>query len=224
MRLLLVEDERELADLLVAALKPAGFVVDHVTTIADAEAALAAGRYDIAVLDLRLPDGDGLDLLKRHRANGLSIPVLILTARDNPCDRVRGLEEGGDDYVVKPFHFDEVVARLRALLRRPNQALSVHLVIGNVDFNTADLKVMVATAPLQLSRRELGLLELFMRRAGRVLSKEVIEHAVYSFDDDIDSNALEVLMHRLRRKLTDAGASTRIHTLRGIGYLMDDLP
>ena len=224
MRLLLVEDERELADLLVAALKSAGFVVDHVMTVVDAEAALAAGRYDIAVLDLRLPDGDGLDLLKRHRANGLSIPVLILTARDNPCDRVRGLEEGGDDYVVKPFHFDEVVARLRALLRRPNQALGVHLKIGNVDFNTTDLKVMVATAPLPLSRRELGLLELFMRRAGRVLSKEVIEHALYSFDDDIDSNAVEVLMHRLRRKLTDAGASTRIHTLRGIGYLMDDLP
>ncbi|MBS7543930.1 response regulator transcription factor [Ancylobacter oerskovii] len=223
MRLLLVEDEIELAESLAAALKPAGFVVDHVATIADAEAALGAGLYDIAVLDLMLPDGDGLELLKRYRAKGLAIPVLILSARDNPADRVRGLEEGGDDYVVKPFHLGEVVARLRALLRRPGRTHGIHLSVGNVDFNTTDLRVMVADIPLPLSRRELGLLELFMRRNGRVLTKEVIEHAIYSFNDDIDSNALEVLIHRLRRKLAGAGANVGIHTLRGIGYLMDDV-
>ncbi|MCB4771937.1 response regulator transcription factor [Ancylobacter sp. Lp-2] len=223
MRLLLVEDDCELARLLGAALNPVGFVVDHVASIAHAEAALAAGRYDIVVLDLGLPDGDGLDLLKRRRANGFAVPVLILSARNSPADRVRGLEEGADDYVAKPFHLEELVARLRALLRRPNHALGAHLTIGNVDFNTADFRVTVADTPLALSRRELRLLELFMRRAGRVLTKEVIEQSLYGFDDDIESNAVEVLMHRLRRKLAGAGASSGIQTLRGIGYLMDEV-
>ncbi|MBB3771399.1 DNA-binding response OmpR family regulator [Angulomicrobium tetraedrale] len=224
MRLLLVEDERELAGLLKAGLKAAGFAVDHVATAADAEAALISGSYDIAVLDLRLPDGDGLDLLRRRRAAGLTLPVLILTARDSLSDRVKGLEQGGDDYVLKPFHIDEVVARLRALLRRPNQALGVNIVIGNLGLNTMDLRVMVADDPLTLSRRELGLLELFMRRAGRVLTKEVIEQALYGFNEELESNAVEVLVHRLRRKLAGAGATPTIHTLRGIGYLMDDMP
>ncbi|MDQ0509263.1 response regulator [Ancylobacter amanitiformis] len=224
MRLLLVEDERELAGLLKAGLKAAGFAVDHVATAADAEAALTSGSYDIAVLDLRLPDGDGLDLLRRRRAAGLTLPVLILTARDSLSDRVKGLEQGGDDYVLKPFHIDEVVARLRALLRRPNQALGVNIVIGNLGLNTMDLRVMVADGPLALSRRELGLLELFMRRAGRVLTKEVIEQALYGFNEELESNAVEVLVHRLRRKLAGAGATPSIHTLRGIGYLMDDVP
>ncbi|GAB4066719.1 response regulator transcription factor [Ancylobacter sonchi] len=208
--------------MLEAALEPAGFAVDHVASIASAEAALAAGHHDIAVLDLRLPDGNGLDLLKRCRANGVAIPILILSGRDSPAERVRGLEEGGDDYMGKPFHLDELVARLRVLLRRPNQALGIHLIIGNVDFDTVALKVTVANLPLSLSRRELRLLELFMRRAGRVLTKDVIEHALYSFDDEIESNAVEVLMHRLRRKLADAGANSGIQTLRGIGYVMDD--
>ncbi|MGA0564538.1 response regulator [Ancylobacter sp. VNQ12] len=224
MRLLLVEDERELAGLLKAGLKAAGFTVDHVASIADAEAALAAESYDIAVLDLRLPDGDGLDLLRRRRAAGLAIPVLILTARDSLSDRVKGLEQGGDDYVLKPFHIDEVVARLRALLRRPNQALGIDVVIGNLALNTMNLVVTVDDVPLPLSRRELGLLELFMRRAGRVLTKETIERALYGFNEELESNAVEVLLHRLRRKLAGAGATPAIHTLRGIGYLMDDAP
>lgn len=224
MRLLLVEDERELAGLLKAGLKAAGFAVDHVASVADAEAALEAESYDIAVLDLRLPDGDGLDLLRRRRAAGLAIPVLILTARDSLSDRVKGLEQGGDDYVLKPFHIDEVVARLRALLRRPNQALGVDVVIGNLALNTMNLVVTVDDVPLPLSRRELGLLELFMRRAGRVLTKETIERALYGFNEELESNAVEVLLHRLRRKLAGAGATPAIHTLRGIGYLMDDTP
>lgn len=224
MRLLLVEDERELAGLLKAGLKAAGFTVDHVATVADADAALEAESYDIAVLDLRLPDGDCLDLLRRRRAIGLAIPVLILTARDSLSDRVKGLEQGGDDYVLKPFHIDEVVARLRALLRRPNQALGVDVVIGNLALNTMNLVVTVDDVPLSLSRRELSLLELFMRRAGRVLTKETIERALYGFNEELESNAVEVLVHRLRRKLAGAAASPAIHTLRGIGYLMDDAP
>ncbi|MDF2620568.1 MAG: two component transcriptional regulator, winged helix family [Xanthobacteraceae bacterium] len=222
MRLLLVEDERELACLLEAGLKAAGFAIDRVRTVSDAEAALETERYDIAVLDLRLPDGDGLDLLKRQRAKGLAIPVLILTARDSLADRIRGLEQGGDDYVLKPFHMAELVARLRALLRRPNQALGANIVVGNVALNTADRSVTVSKAPLPLSRRELGLLELFMRRSGRVLTRDCIERALYSFDDELESNAVEVLLHRLRRKLMGAGASPEIHTLRGIGYLLEE--
>lgn len=223
MRLLLVEDELELATLLRGGLKAAGFAVDHVANLADADAALAAETYDIAVLDLRLPDGDGLDLLRQKRAAGLAIPVLILTARDSLSDRVRGLEQGGDDYVLKPFHIDEVVARLRALLRRPNQALGVHITLGNLALNTMDLTVMVEGAALAISRRELGLLELFMRRSGRVLTKDIIERALYGFNEELESNAVEVLVHRLRRKLATAGATPTIHTLRGIGYLMDDV-
>lgn len=222
MRLLLVEDERELAGLLKAGLKAAGFAVDHVRTIACAEAALAAEDYDIVVLDLRLPDGDGLDLLRRRRAGGLATPVLVLTARDSLADRVRGLEQGADDYVLKPFHIDELVARLRALLRRPNLVLGTNIVIGNLALNTMDRSVTVSEASLTLSRRELCLLELFMRRAGHVLTKDVIEHALYNFNEELESNAVEVLMHRLRRKLNCAGATPAIHTLRGIGYLLEE--
>lgn len=223
MRLLLVEDERDLADLLTDGLKQAGFAVDPVACLADADAALAAEIYDVMVLDLRLPDGDGLDLLRERRAARLSIPVLILTARDSLADRVRGLEQGGDDYVLKPFHIDEVVARLRALLRRPNQAMGTHIALGNLALNTMDLTVTVNDVALPLSRRELGLLELFMRRSGRVVTKDVIERALYGFNEEVDSNAVEVLVHRLRRKLASAGATPSIHTLRGIGYLMDDV-
>src|SRR5262245_17817449 len=183
MRLLLVEDELELASLLTNGLKAAGFAVDHAANLVDADAALAAESYDIAVLDLRLPDGNGLDLLRERRAAGLSIPVLILTARDSLADRVRGLEQG-DDYVLKPFYIDEVVARLRALLRRPNQAMGTHIALGNLTLNTMDLTVMVDGVALATSRRELGLLELFMRRSGRVVTKDVIERALYGFNEE----------------------------------------
>jgi two-component system, OmpR family, response regulator QseB len=138
------------------------------------------------------------------------------------ADRVRGLEQG-DDYVLKPFHIDEVVARLRALLRRPNQAMGTHIALGNLTLNTMDLTVMVDGVALATSRRELALLELFMRRSGRVVTKDVIERALYGFNEEIESNAVEVLVHRLRRKLSAAGATPAIHTLRGIGYLMDDV-
>lgn len=224
MRLLLVEDERELGRLLASSLKAAGFAVDHVVSLVEADAALAVETYDIAVLDRRLPDGDGLDLLRQRRNAGMTLPVLVLTARDSLPDRVQGLEQGADDYVLKPFHVDELIARLRALLRRPNQALGVKVGIGNLSLNTMDLTVHVGEQPLALSRRELGLLELFMRRAGRVVTKEVIEGALYGFNEELESNAVEVLVHRLRRKLAAAEATPSIHTLRGIGYLMDDVP
>ncbi|MFK8251328.1 response regulator [Ancylobacter terrae] len=223
MRLLLVEDEFDLARLLTAGLRQAGFAVDHVASLGEAEAALAVERYDIAVLDLRLPDGDGLDFLRSCRGRGMTLPVLILTARDSIEDRIRGLEGGGDDYVLKPFHVDEVIARLRALLRRPNQALGDRLAMGNLVYSPADLRVVVNGEAVALSRREIGLLDLFMRRAGRVVTKEAIESALYSFDEELGSNAVEVLVHRLRRKLQAVGAEPVIHTLRGIGYLMDEV-
>lgn len=221
MRLLLLEDETDLAAILIKGLHESGFTVDHVTRLDAAEDALAVGSFDVAVLDRLLPDGDSIDLLKRRIA-GLGCPVLMLTARDALQDKVDGLEAGADDYLLKPFHFDELLARLRALLRRPNTALGVRLVSGNLSFDTPSRTAEVDGSPLALSRRELALLELLMRRMGRVVTKDVIESALYAFDDELGSNAIEVLMHRLRRKLVSAESSAAIHTLRGIGYMLED--
>jgi two-component system, OmpR family, response regulator QseB len=223
MRLLLLEDEADLAAILVKGLHETGFTVDHVTRIDEAEDALAVGSFDVVVLDRIVPDGDSLELLRNRPVEGLGCPVLMLTARDALQDRLDGLEGGADDYLLKPFHFDELVARLRALLRRPNKALGVKLISGNIHFDTPARSVQVAGEPLVLSRRELALLELLMRRMGSVVTKEVIETTLYNFQDEIGQNAIEVLLHRLRRRLVAAGATAKIHTLRGIGYMLDSV-
>jgi DNA-binding response OmpR family regulator len=219
MRLLVVEDEPELAALLRAALSRAGFAVDLAATIAVAEDCLAVTTYDAIILDLGLPDGDGLPFLRSMRQRGDGSPVLILTARDAPEDRVAGLDTGADDYLVKPFHMAELVSRMRALLRRPNAALGVRLELGNLILDTATRQGEVGGQPLPLSVKEAALLELFLRRQGRVATREAIEHSVYDFTTTLGSNAVEVLVHRLRRKLAEAGATVVIHTLRGIGYI-----
>ncbi len=219
MRLLAIEDEPELADLLRAALSRAGFAVDPVASIGAAEDHLAVASYDAIILDLGLPDGEGLALLRSMRQRGDSSPVLILTARDAPEDRVTGLDTGADDYLVKPFHLAELVSRMRALLRRPNAALGVRLELGNVVLDTNTRQGEVDGRPLLLSGRETALLELLLRRQGRVATREAIEQSVYDFTTTLGSNAVEVLMHRLRRKLAEAGATVVIHTVRGIGYI-----
>ncbi len=219
MRLLVIEDEPELANLLRAALLRAGFAVDLAATIASAEDYLAVAIYDAIILDLGLPDGDGLRLLRTMRERGDGSPVLILTARDAPEDRVAGLDTGADDYLVKPFHMAELVSRMRALLRRPNAALGVRLELGNLVLDTATRQGRVDGRPLPLSVKEAALLELFLRRQGRVATREAIEHSVYDFTTTLGSNAVEVLVHRLRRKLAEAGATVVIHTLRGVGYI-----
>lgn len=220
MRLLVVEDEAALAGLLSAALQRAGFAVDAADGLGAAEEHLRLAEYDAAILDLGLRDGDGLTLLARLRKRGDSLPVLILTARDAPEDRVTGLDSGADDYVVKPFHLPELISRVRALLRRPNAALGVVLQAGNVALDTPSRATTVAGAALALPVRETALLEMLLRRSGRVVSREAIEQGLYGFDSPTGPNAVEVAVHRLRRRLLEAGAGVRIHTVRGVGYML----
>lgn len=224
MRLLLIEDSTRLAEFTVIGLGKAGFIVDSVYTARDAMATLRGTRYDSIILDLGLPDADGLTVLTMLRERGDGTPVLVLSARDSLNDRVSGLNQGADDYLIKPFAMEELVARVRVLLRRPGNALALSLNQGNVTFDTVLRQTMVAGLPIILSRRELDTLELLMRRAGRVVSKSAIEDAIYPFGDEIGSNAIEVLIHRLRRHLQTVGADIFIHTLRGLGYLLSDHP
>jgi DNA-binding response OmpR family regulator len=220
MRLLLVEDNEELSGLLVKSLGAAGFGADAVTTAADALSVLGSTHYAAAILDLGLPDEDGLTVLRALRARQNSLPVLILTARDGVNDRVAGLRAGADDYLVKPFAIEELVARLEALLRRPGQLLGRSLKLGNLVFDTAARQLFIAGEPQILSARELALLEILMRRSGRVVSKRAVEDQIFGLAGDVGSNAIEVYVHRLRKSLQDYGASAAIHTIRGVGYLI----
>jgi len=193
-----------------------------VATTVDAESALATTHYDTVLLDLGLPDKDGLVWLGDQRRRQMTRPVLVLTARDSLEDLVAGLNQGADDYLRKPFELDELIARVRALLRRPGEALGVKLTAGNVSFDTSDREVTVGGVAVEFGRREMDGLELLMRRAGRVVPKSAIEDAIYSFGDDLASNAIEVLVHRIRKRLQEAGADMHIHTLRGVGYVLSD--
>jgi DNA-binding response OmpR family regulator len=223
LRLLLIEDEARIVQLLTVALARANFVVDAVTTGADARAALAAAPYDAAILDLGLPDGDGLALLLETRASGNQIPILILTARDAVEDRVCGLDSGADDYLVKPFATVELIARIKALLRRPGGALGTILQAGNLALDTIGRDITVGLARIVLPRRESATLELLMRRVGRVVPKAILEEKLYGMDDELESNAIPVHVHHLRRKLQGAGATVEIHTVRGVGYLLEEI-
>jgi DNA-binding response OmpR family regulator len=220
MRLLIIEDEAALAGLLRGVLERSGFAVDVAGGLGDAGDHLRVAAYDAVILDLGLADGDGLTLLRDLRRRGDGVPVLILTARDAPEDRVAGLDCGADDYVVKPFHMDEVISRVRALLRRPNAVLGVDLQLSNLVLHTATRQVLVGEAPLLLSLRETSLLELLLRHNGRVVPRDSIEGGLYGFDNPASPNAVEVLVHRLRRRLQDASANVVVHTIRGVGYML----
>jgi len=221
-RLLVVEDEVRIAEILRQSLGKAGFVVDAVASCVDARAALEVGAYDAVILDLGLPDGDGLTLLGDVRSRGSQTPTLVLTARDAIEDRVSGLDAGAYDYLVKPFAMSELIARTKALLRRPGGALGTTLKAGNVEFDTIGRDVTIANTPLLLPRRESAILEHLMRRLGRVVPKAVLEEKLYGIDDELESNAIPVHIHYLRRKLVDAGAAAEIHTVRGLGYLLTE--
>jgi DNA-binding response OmpR family regulator len=221
-RLLVVEDEVRIAEILRKSLGKAGFAVDSVASCGDAQAALEVGTYDAMILDLGLPDGDGLVLLGQLRSGRDQTPILVLTARDAIEDRVNGLDAGADDYLVKPFAMTELIARTKALLRRPGGALGTTLKAGNVNFDTIGRDVTIGSVPVLLPRRESAILEHLMRRLGRVVPKLVLEEKLYGIDDELESNAIPVHIHHLRRKLVDAGAAAEIHTVRGLGYLLTE--
>lgn len=224
MRVLVIEDEPELARLVCENLRRAGHAADTVDLLELAEAALATVSYDLILLDLNLPDGDGLRWLKRVRSGHSTIPVIALTARDSPGDRVAGLDGGADDYVVKPFELDELLARMRAVIRRREGVLAPQLTLANLSFDPARRTVTIEGQPVVLGRRELALLDVLMRRAGRVAQRADLDGALYSLDDEVDANALEAVVSRLRRKLATAGAAVTIHTVRGVGYMLDAAP
>ena len=222
MRLLAVEDNEELGQLLAKGLRSAGFDVDLFANVSDARAALEATRYAALILDLGLPDGDGLSILRELRRRRDPLPVLVLTARGGVPDRIGGLRSGADDYLVKPFAFDELVARVEALLRRPGQLLGSSLQLANVVFDTESRQAFIDDKPQALSARETSVLELLMRRKGTVVSKKLVEDQIFGLDGEVASNAVEVYVHRLRKQLADCGAKIKINTIRGVGYVMTE--
>lgn len=218
MRILLVEDDRLIGDGLKAGLTKMGFSVDWFTEGNTGKAALYAAPYDAVVLDLTLPEIDGLDILREWRENGRSEPVLILTARDALNQRVEGLRLGADDYLCKPFALIEVAARLEALVRRSHGQARSELRHGSVVLDPTSLIATRNGETLALKPKEFALLELLMRNAGRVLPRKLIEEKLYNWDDDVSSNAIEVHVHHLRRKL----GTDFIRTVHGIGYTLGD--
>jgi len=222
-RLLVIEDEDRLAGILKSKLGGVGFTVDIAGSAADASAAIELVNYDAAVLDLGLPDRDGLAVLAEARRLGKALPILILTARDAVEDRVAGLNAGADDYLIKPFAMTELIARIKALLRRPGGVLGITLEAGNLRLDTIGRELTVAGQPVRLSRRELTILEQMMRRYGRIVPKAVLEEKLYGIDEEPDSNTIPVHVHHLRRQLQAASASLMIHTIRGVGYILAEV-
>ena len=220
MRLLIAEDNTRLGDYLRTALSDRGFTVDLVGTAGDAEAALFSINYAALILDLGLPDADGMSVLKAMRKNNDMRPVLILTARESTRMLVDSLNSGADDYLCKPFDTDELVARIRALLRRPGVRKSVVMTEANLLLDTVEREVRVGGKVVEIPRREFYALELLLRRTGSVVSKSTMESMLYAFGEEIASNAIEVLVHRLRKRLADARADVAIHTIRGVGYML----
>jgi two-component system, OmpR family, response regulator QseB len=216
MRVLIVEDDTAIAAGLAATLKASGYAVDVTATLAMASAALRVEPFDLVLLDLSLPDGDGLEWLRQVRRSGSVMPVLIMTARDALPDRVAGLDEGADDYVVKPFEPEELLARMRVALRRSEGRASPLLRHGDLVVDPAAHTVLRNGESVSLRAKEFALLLALLRGSGQVLSRQRLEQALYGFDEVLDSNALEVHMHHLRRKLGDG----LVKTVRGVGYFV----
>ncbi|HYB56699.1 MAG TPA: response regulator transcription factor [Alphaproteobacteria bacterium] len=223
MRVLLIEDNEKLAKFTVKGLEAAGFAADWLANGTDAENALSDISYDVAVLDLGLPDMDGMTLIARVRRRANNVPILVLTARDGTNDRVNGLNAGADDYLLKPFAMEELVARIHAVLRRPSDALDVTLVTGNMVLDSTKREFRVDQHVVPLSRREFMVMEHLMRRVGKVVTKAAIEEKTYGFDEEVSPNAVEVIVSRLRKRLRDSNASQEILTFRGVGYMLNGL-
>ena len=224
MRLLLIEDNAELADLLALQLAPRGFSIDRAECGADGLAMAELVAYPAIVLDLGLPDMDGLDVLRRLRRSRDESPILILTARGRVADRVSGLEAGADDYLVKPFAHEELIARLNVLVRRKGQPGGERLEVGDISYATRERHVEIGGRPQVLSAQELDLLEILMRRSGRVVPKRQLDDQLFGLSAEVGPTALEVAVHRLRKRLQGAAAGAEIHTIRGVGYMIAGVP
>lgn len=221
MRLLLIEDDPELSDGLQQSLAQSGYAVDVAHTARAGHAACAATHYEMLILDLGLPDGDGLALLRNLRTEGMHAPVLILTARGDLGDRIAGLDAGGDDYLAKPFALDELEARVRALLRRGHDAVPQRVQLGNLSYDAGTRRVLVGDADLELTARELAVLEALLRRPRTLVSKEQLFESLYTWESDANLSAVEVHVSRLRKKLEPASVAIRM--FRGLGYRLEVL-
>ena len=214
MRILIVEDEPLLADAMCAHLKKAGHAVDWVDRLDDAAATLDTTDYGLVLLDLHLPDGRGLDLLKQRRAKGDERPIIICTARDQIRDRIEGLNAGADDYLVKPFDLDELIARVQAVQRRYDAQPNPFITIGPLKIDTASRQLWRDEESIDVTAREWALIECLLRRPGAIVSKAQVEEALYAMGSEVESNTVEVYVSRLRKKL----GSGQIETARGLGY------
>jgi len=218
MRILLVEDDRKAAGLLVRGLREEGFVVDHAASLAEADEAAFVTTHDLIVLDGMLPDGDGVALCRTLRARGQQVPVLMLTARDALSDRVDGLNAGADDYLTKPFEFEELLARLRALLRRSDMTRPPVLVADDLRLDPASLQVTRAGRPVELTPKEFALLQALMRQPGAVVPRQRLAEQIWHGDPLAIDNLIDAHMSKLRRKIDAAGARPLIETVRGRGF------
>lgn len=222
MRILVVDDDRACAGCITGILRDEGFVADYVTTLSDATLSASLAPYEAILVDRMLPDGDGLDWVREQRRAGSTVPMLIITAeRDTVDHRVEGLNGGADDYILKPMPLDELVARVRAVMRRPVATLDPVLRAGNVTFDPANREVRVAGKPLRMPRRETCIFEMLIRRSGKTVTKGLLEEGLYSFEDEVSSNAIEVGIYRLRGHLMGSGATATVRTVRGTGYVLE---
>jgi DNA-binding response OmpR family regulator len=220
-RILLVEDDPALAREIIRALERDHWALDHVSSLADAFEAVLLSSYRLILLDRRLPDGDGIALVAAAKSRPSPPSIIFLTARDEVADRIEGLDAGADDYLVKPFALDELLARMRAAARRPAAGAPPEpLQVGRLSFDLSSREARVEGRSLGLPRRELALLELLVRRAGRVIQRTHLESELYGFDAEVSGNALETLVSRLRRRLEEADAGLELRTIRGVGYML----
>lgn len=225
MRVLVVEDNERLGELITGALRKAGYAVDLANDAGLCRRSLAAATYDLVLMDLSLPDEDGAVLLRDMRSRGERVPVVVITARGSLNERIEGLDRGADDYLVKPFNMDELLARCRAVLRRSGGRLGVVLSLGDVVLDTTSREVRVAQRMITLSAKEVSALTVLMRRGGQVVARDTIEQALTEFGRETTPNAVEAVISRLRRRL--GGAHVAIEAVRGIGYIIkerDDVP
>jgi len=220
LKILLLEDEPEMTKALLEALRRHDVLADHVRTIADADAMVYTGTYDALVLDRRLPDGEGLDFVATLRQRRHPMPILVLTALGSVDHRVDGLDSGADDYLAKPFAMEELLARLRALRRRGSMVSDRNLDFGNLTIDSRSNEICVAGSAIGFSRREYLVLEALLRRPNRIVTRPNLIEAVYSLEDEIESNALDAHISRIRKKLVLAGAAVEIRAVRNLGYLI----